>query len=252
MPGPSANPTACAVVRRPIQRPCLESGIVSPTIDIAAGNKPDSNMPSTKRMGMNSSGTFTHASSRLVKIKPASEMKRMGLRPMRPAQVPIGVLKRNMPRPKAPSINASISDPSPRACKRCGKTGRITAKPVIIRATQPIRNNRAAVVDRDCLTGEAAIGLALTPSSKEMLTVSCSRRLVAICFILSDLGERSDNTLARISSPILDPGCALCFSRIITCKLQVIFSLYFLPDLPKTGNHMKGEPNSDIPKKQQG
>jgi hypothetical protein len=125
----------------------------------------------------------------------------------------------------------------------------ITAKPVIIRVTQPLRNARAAVVDRDCLTGEAAIGLALTTSSKEMLTVSCSSRLVAICFILSDLGERSDNTLARISSPILDAGCALSFSRIITCKLQVIFYLSLLPDLPKTGNHKKGEPNSDIPKK---
>src|SRR5258708_9265601 len=70
MPGPSAKPTACAVVRKPIQRPCLESGIVSPTIDIAAGIKPESNMPSTKRMGMNSSGTFTNARSRLVTIKP--------------------------------------------------------------------------------------------------------------------------------------------------------------------------------------
>ena len=158
---------------------------------------------------MNSSGTLTNASSRLVTIKPAREMKRIGLRPMRPDHVPIGVLKRNIPRPKAPSINASVSDPSPRACKRCGKTGRITAKPVIIKVTQPIRNARAAVVDRDCLTGEAAIGLSLTTSSKEMLTVSCSRRLVAICFILSDLGEGSDNTLAPISSPILDAGCAL-------------------------------------------
>src|SRR6266568_4947732 len=161
MPGPSANPTACAVVRKPIQRPCFESGIVSPTIDIAEGIKPESNIPSTKRMGMNSRGTLMNASSRLVTIKPAREMKRIGLRPMRPDQVPIGVLKRNIPRPKAPSINASISGPSPRACKRCGKTGRITAKPVIIRVTQPIRNARAAVVDRDCLTGEAAIGLSL-------------------------------------------------------------------------------------------
>jgi len=112
-------------------------------------------------------------------------------------------------------------------------SGRITAKPVIIRVTQPIRNARAAVVDRDCLTGEAAIGLALTTSSKEMLTVSCSRRLVAICFILSDLGERSDNTLARISSPILDAGCALSFSRIITCNLQVISIYLFFLTFPK-------------------
>ncbi len=88
MPGPSAKPTACAVVRKPIQRPCFESGIVSPTIDIAAGIKPESNMPSTKRMGMNSSGIFTNARRRLVTIKPAREMKRMGLRPMRPARDP--------------------------------------------------------------------------------------------------------------------------------------------------------------------
>src|SRR5438094_6172484 len=36
--------------RKPIQRPCFSRGIVSPTIDIAAGIKPESNMPSTKRI----------------------------------------------------------------------------------------------------------------------------------------------------------------------------------------------------------
>jgi hypothetical protein len=84
----------------------------------------------------------------------------------------MGVLKRNIPRPKAPSINASISDPSPRACKRCGKTGMITAKPVIIRVTQHIRNTRAEVIDRDFFAGEAAMGLALTTSCRGTVTVS--------------------------------------------------------------------------------
>src|SRR6266567_2908550 len=219
MPGPSAKPTACAVMRKPIQRPCFESGIVSPTIDIAAGVKPESNMPSTKRMGMNSSATLTNASSRLVTIKPAREMKRIGLRPMRPDQAPIGVLKRNIPRPKAPSINPSISGPSPRACKRCGKTGRITAKPVIIRATQPIRNISATVMDLDGLTGEAAIGLALTTSSRGTVTVSCSRTAVFIC---------------------------LSFPSLVF-DLQFASNLYLslLPDLLKTGNYKKGEPGSD-------
>jgi hypothetical protein len=66
-----------------------------------------------------------------------------------------------------------------------------------------------------------------------MFTVSRSRRLVAICVILSDLGEGSDNTLSRIFSPILDAGCALSFSLILTCKLQVISVYLFFLTFPK-------------------
>jgi hypothetical protein len=90
----------------------------------------------------------------------------------------------------------------------------ITAKPVIIRVTQPIRNTRAAVIDRDFFAGEAAMGLALITSSRGTVTVSRSRSLVAIWCILSDLREVSDHPLARISSPILDACCALPFSPI--------------------------------------
>src|SRR6266699_3157845 len=240
MPGHSAKPTACAVVRKPIQRPCFESGIVSPTIDIATGIKPESSMPSTKRMGMNSSGTLTNASSRLVTIKPAREMKRMGLRPIRPDHVPIGVLKRNIPRPKAPSINASVSGPSPKACKRCGKTGIITANPVIIRVTQPIRNISATVIDLDGLTGKAAIGLALTTSSRGTLTISGSRTAVFICCILSEPGEVSDNTLAKY--PLLSLTLVVLFpSRVYNLQFASNLYLSLLPGLPKTGNHKKGE-----------
>src|SRR6266446_7346927 len=256
MPGPSANPTACAVVRKPIQRPCFESGIVSPTIDIAAGIKPESNMPSTKRMGMNSSGTLTNASSRLVTIKPAREMKRMGLRPMRPDHMPIGVLKRNIPRPKAPSINASISGPSPRACKRCGKTGIITAKPVIIRVTQPIRNTRAAVIDRDFFAGEAAMGLALTTSCRGMVTVSRSRTAVFICLILSDLVKGSDNTLTTYPLPSLTL-VVLFPSRVYNLQFASNLCISVLPDPPKTGNQrpLRSQTHGEIRhsrKKQQG
>jgi hypothetical protein len=129
-----------------------------------------------------------------------------------------------MPRPKAPSINASVSDPSPRACKRCGKTGRITAKPVIIRAMQPIMNARAAM------------GLALT-SSRGMVTLSCSRTAVCICGILSDLGEGSDHLhlLARLSPPSL-----LFPSLEYNLQFASNFHLSLLPDLAKSGNHQEG------------
>src|SRR5579872_238667 len=241
MPGPSANPTACAVVRKPIQRPCFARGMVSPTIDIVAGVRPEINIPSTKRMRTNSSGTFTNASSRLVTIKPASEMKRMGLRPTRPDHVPIGVLKSNIPRPKAPSINASVSDPNPNACNRCGKTGIIMAKPVIIKVMQPIRNVSATVIDLDCdgLTGEAAMGLTLTTFSRGTLTVSCSRIAVGICFILSFSQKRATTLLRNI---LFHPGacCSLSFSHmsLAICKYLL---LYVLPDPLKTGNDRTGD-----------
>src|SRR5579884_2526155 len=201
---------------------------------MAVGITPESNIPSTKRMGMNSSGTLTNASSRLVTINPASETKRIGLRPTRPDQVPIGVLKRNIPRPNAPSIKASISDPSPRACKRCGKTGRITEKPVIIRVTQPIRNTSATLIERDFLAGEAAIDLALTIFSRGR--VSWSRSLVAIWFVLSDLTEGGDNVAFLTSSTpalvVLFPSC--------TYRLQIASVVYItvLPDHSKTGNRL--------------
>src|SRR6266700_1120882 len=240
MPGPSAKPTACAVVRKPIQRPCFERGIVSPTIDIVAGVKPEINMPSAKRMSTNSSGTFTNARSRLVTIKPAREMKRMGLRPMRPDHVPIGVLKSNIPRPKAPSIKARVSGPNPNACKRCGKTGMIMANPVIIRVMQPSRNVSATVIDLDFLTGVAAMGSTLTTSSRGTLTVSCSRTAVFICCILSDLAEVSDNTLATYPLPSLTL-VVLFPSLLYDLQFASIFSLSLLPGLPKTGNHTKGD-----------
>jgi hypothetical protein len=238
MPGPTANPTACAVVRKPIQRPCLESGIVSPTIDIAAGIKPEINMPSTKRMRMNNRGTFKNASSKLVTIKPARERKRMGLRPIRPARAPIGVLKRNIPRPKAPSIKASVSGPSPRACKRCGKTGMMIANPVIIRVTQPIRNTSATVIDPDGLAGEAALDMALPISFKGTLTVSCSRTAVLICSSFPILRDASDNTLVN-SPPSSSMSVVLFPSLLYNLQFASNIFLYLLPELLKTGNRKK-------------
>src|SRR5207247_8848750 len=89
----------------------------------------------------------------------------------------------------------------------------------IIRVTQPIRNISATVMDFDGLTGEAAIGLALTTSSRGTVTVSCSRTAVFIC---------------------------LSFPSLVY-DLQFASNLYLslLPNLLKTGNYKKCEPWSD-------
>ncbi len=112
----------------------------------------------------------------------------------------------------------------------------ITANPVIIRVTQPIRNSSATVIDLDGLTGEAAIGVVITTSSRGTLTVSCSSTAVFICFILSDLAEVSNNTLAKYPLPCLT--LAVLFPSLIY-NLRFASNLYMslLPSIAKTGNY---------------
>ena len=150
-----------------------------------------------------------------------------GMCPASHARSPIGVLKRNIPRPKAPSIKASVSGPCPKACKRWGKTGMMIANPVMIRVTQPIRNSSAMVIDLACMAGESALDRARPTFSTETVTVSCSRIIVLICSAFPIVRDASDNTLVSSPLPSLTPVVlfpSLLYSLQIASNLSLCSS----------------------------
>jgi hypothetical protein len=103
--------------------------------------------------------------------------------------------------------------------------------------TQPIRNISTLVIDFG-LAGEAASDMALPTSSRGALMVSCSRTAVLICCILSNLAEVSDNTLVNSPLPSLTP-VVLFPSLRYNLQVASYICLYFLSELPKTGNRKK-------------
>jgi hypothetical protein len=107
--------------------------------------------------------------------------------------------------------------------------------PVIIRVMQPIRKVNAAVIDLAGLTGEAAMGFALSIFSRGTVIVSCSRTAVIICFILSDLAEVSNNALAKYLLPPLT-FVVLFPSLAYSLQFASVFYIYLLPGVSKTGN----------------
>jgi hypothetical protein len=86
------------------------------------------------------------------------------------------------------------------------------------------------------------MGLVLNTSSSVTVTVSSSRTAVVIWFILSDLGEVSDDPRANYPLPSLKL-VVLFPSRIYNLQFASNLYLSLLPDLPKTGNHQKSKPD---------
>src|SRR5207245_10417822 len=63
------------------------------------------------------------------------------------------------------------------------------------------------------------------------------------------VSEKGATTPVRAFPPPSLPVVELLPARAYNLQIASNLWLSFLPDLPKTGNHQKGEPNSDIPEK---
>ena len=241
MPGPNANPTACAVVRKPIQRPLFRKR------DRIAHHRHRGRYQARKQHALNKADgneQQRHIDERQQQVGDDKTGQRdeedgFATNTARPgshwrakeehSQTKGSFHQRQHLRSQPQSLQALREDGNDH-----GKAGH--------HQSNAADQERQSGGDRSRFCNRGSCNRSCSHHIlQRALTVSCSRSLVAICFILSDLGEGSDNTLVRIV--LSHPRRWLCSFLLayITCNLQVSSTIYLLPDLPKTGNHKKSE-----------